>query len=109
MTRDFSLTVNNTSSFLNLWDGFIAPTITDKTFSNSPYVSSMVSDLIIQVATAGQTITKTDKSQTGGIALTSLINPPYSIHSLVNSIDLKGQYIKTSAAGVVINVSINWI
>ena len=100
MPRTFSFVLNNADQWYNLWRDFIAPTITDPTFSNSPYIPSTVSELEIQNKT-GSNMRVSDNKLNGGLLITgSLLQ-----RSSLNSIDLKNINFIVDASTAV-NISI---
>ena len=97
MTRDFTFTLTDTGKYYNLWDDLIAPLITDKTLSNSPYIPNIVYNLTLQSQTDGSYILKTDNTKIGGLKLLSSSTVPYTMFGETNCIDLKNQFIKPGA------------
>lgn len=103
MERDWTFTLTNAGQVYNLWYDLILPTITDRTFGNSPYVPGMVAELETQNQTAGANITRRT-STTGGFQLSS---GSWDINrSMSNIIDLKRYNFVTDTGGAVLYVQV---
>jgi hypothetical protein len=66
MQREFVFTLTSTTATYNLWKDLILPTITDPTFSNSPYIPNVGFEIEIQNQTPGATVLRNGFSLTGG-------------------------------------------
>lgn len=104
MTRSWSFSLTDPTKWYSLWNDLIAPTITDKTFGNSPFVPSTVCEIEYQNQTPGAIIEKSDSRKQAGFQLTG---GSWDVNrSNRNDIDLKNVYFKPDTNPTVIYVSI---
>ena len=87
MTRSWLFSLTDTTKQYNLWYDLIAkdPSFQDATFSNAPFVPSLVNELEIQNQTPGATVLRNKMSLTGG---------SWDVKRAIG-IDLKTQVIST--------------
>lgn len=105
MTRDFTFQIPNSGQWYNLWDDFIARQIGfDPTFSNSPYLTNMVSSLEYQNQTPGANIQVSDNKKSVGFNLSGASWD--RITSNANTIDLKNKNFMTDTPGATVYVAI---
>lgn len=107
MTRTWTFTLANANQWYNLWKDLIDPTITDKSFSNSPYVSDRVSELEIQNLTGGTNLLTAGADLIGGFGLSG---QSWDVNrTSKNAIDLRAKNFSTDTAGSKVYVSITFI
>src|SRR5882762_6935241 len=100
MNRSFSVTLTNANQWYNLWDFITSLPNFDPTMSNGIYYPSMASELKIQSdnSNTGKRLTVSqDIKKLGGIEIAA--DGIEKWDSNVNSIDIKGFFLKTDVGG----------
>jgi len=110
MTRDFTLTLTAGNTWYSLWD-LIKESfgeLWDATFSNLPYIPSLVSSLKVQNLTPGVHVFRTETPDDPYVQKGfDFVGYAWDLDEAPsNWIDLKSKYYSTDAAGSKINVSI---
>ena len=112
MTRGFVFTLVAHDVVYNLWTDLILAGVTDKTFSNSPYIPKVVSELKSYVPVAGADSVNNAgnnvsyKTGSGAEMHNSISDDTFMLSSSRNAIDLSTINLQGSADNVQVEVTI---
>lgn len=105
MQRDFYFTLATPLQWYNVWTLITQDsTFVDATFTNAPYVPTMVQEFQWQNQTSGATVQESDNKKEAGLQGSS--GGGNLRRSSVNSINLKNLYFMTDTASTQLYVSI---